>query len=173
MEFVFETCYDQKGMTAMARGLRKTLRKKKSRRSHVFGWIVVVLALLLSFNGGDAGFVITFRTVLTWLVVAVMVAALLFEDQMNGFFAGRRILAGSEKVVTTFREEGYRTESAAGCTDWTYGTVQAVAETGNYFVFMLSKNHAQIYDKTRLTGGTEEEFRAFMERQTGKPVQTV
>ena len=51
MEFVFETSYDQKGLTAMARGLRKTLRKKKSRRSHVFGWAVVVLGLLLSFNG--------------------------------------------------------------------------------------------------------------------------
>ena len=173
MEFVFETCYDQKGLTAMARGLRKTLRKKKNRRSHIFGWIVVVLALLLSFNGGETGFVLTFRTVLTWAVVAVMIAALLFEDQMNGFFAGRRLLAGSEKVVTTFREDGYRSESVAGCTDWSYGTVQAVAETGNYFVFLLSKTHAQIYDKTHLTGGTEEEFRVFIAEKTGKPVENV
>lgn len=173
MEFVFETRYDQKALTAMAKGLRKTLRKKKSRRSHIFGWIVAVLGLLLSFSGGDSGFVLTVQTVVTWVAVAVMIAALLFEDQINGFFAGRRLLAGSEKVVTTFREEGYRTESGAGCTDWNYGTVQAVAETGNYFIFLLSKTHAQIYDKTRLAGGTAEEFRAFMEKQTGKPVENL
>lgn len=173
MEFVFETSYDQKGLTAMARGLRKTLRKKKSRRSHVFGWVVVILGLLLSFNGGDAGFAITFKTVVTWLVVAVMIAALLFEDQMNGFFAGKRILAGSELAVTTFREDGYRSETGAGCTDWSYETVQAIAETGNYFVFLLSKNHAQIYDKTRMTGGTAEEFRAFITEKSGKTVQAV
>ena len=48
MEFSFETVYDQKAVTAMAHGLRKTIRKKHSRRSHVFGWFVVALTLLLT-----------------------------------------------------------------------------------------------------------------------------
>lgn len=43
MEFTFQTIYNQKELTTMARALRKTLRKKKSRRSHVFGWIAVIL----------------------------------------------------------------------------------------------------------------------------------
>ena len=47
MEFQFETRYDQKGLTAMARALRKTIRKKSSRRSHIFGWCIVALAILL------------------------------------------------------------------------------------------------------------------------------
>jgi len=51
--------------------------------------------------------------------------------------------------------------------------VQAVAETGNYFVFLLSKTHAQIYDKTHMTGGTAEEFRVFLAEKTGKPVESV
>lgn len=39
MEFTFDTVYDQRAVTAMAHGLRKTIRKKHSRRSHIFaGW---------------------------------------------------------------------------------------------------------------------------------------
>ena len=33
MRFVIQTTYDQKGMTAMARTLRKTIRRKKSIRT--------------------------------------------------------------------------------------------------------------------------------------------
>ena len=34
--FTFETAYNQKAMTTMARALRKTVRKKHSRRSRIF-----------------------------------------------------------------------------------------------------------------------------------------
>ena len=47
MEFQFETRYDQKGLNALARALRKTIRKKRSRRSHIFGWCIVALDVLL------------------------------------------------------------------------------------------------------------------------------
>ena len=46
MEIHVKTVYDQKALTAMARGLRKTVRRKRSRRSHIVGWVLVVLALL-------------------------------------------------------------------------------------------------------------------------------
>ena len=48
MEYTFETVYDQKAVSAMVRALRKTLRKKRSRRTHVWGWIVVILAFFLA-----------------------------------------------------------------------------------------------------------------------------
>lgn len=35
MEFVFDTVYNQKAVATMARTLRKTIRKRKSRRSHI------------------------------------------------------------------------------------------------------------------------------------------
>ena len=73
MNVTFQTVYDQKALRTMARALRKTVRKKHSRRSHVFGWIVAALGLLLSFLSGEDGFTVTGKTVLTWLVVAVIV----------------------------------------------------------------------------------------------------
>ena len=33
MKFVFETIYDQKGISVMAEALRKTIRKKKARNN--------------------------------------------------------------------------------------------------------------------------------------------
>lgn len=47
MEFTTATDYDMKTLTAMAKALRKTVRKRKSRRAHIFGWIVVLLGTLL------------------------------------------------------------------------------------------------------------------------------
>ena len=117
MQYTFETLYNQKSLAVMAKCLRKTIRKKKSKRSHIFGWLVVVLAVLLSFVSGDEGFVIDLRTIITWTAGAAIVIALVFEDQINGYFARK-----NEKIGM-------------------------IAETGKYFVFVFSENHAQVYDK--------------------------
>lgn len=170
MEFVFETEYNQRAMTAMAKGLRKTVRKKHSRRSHIFGWIVLALALLLSWvSEGLAGT----GTLVTWAAAVVMLLTMIFEDWINGYVARKRMLPGTAHAKATFTEEGYHSETAAGNTRWKYENIAAMAEMNRYFVFLFGKNHGQIYDKRHLTGGTVEEFRAFMESKTGKVMETV
>ena len=173
MEFVFETVYDQQAVTAMARALRKTVRKKHSRRSHIVGWVLVVLALALSFATGENGFAVTGKTVFTWLVVLIMVVTLIWEDAINGYFARKRALPGTEHTSTTFDAEGYFSSNAAGDTRWNYENVLLVAEDANYFVFVLNVNHAQVYDKRRMTGGTAGDFRAFIEDVTEKTVEKI
>jgi len=173
MNITFQTIYDQKALRTMARALRKTVRKKHSRRSHIFGWIVAVLGLVLSLLPGEDGFAVTGKSVLTWLVVAVIVTALIWEDQINGYFAGKRALPGTKQTTSTFDEEGYTSVNTAGETRWSYANIQAVAETEAYFVFILNVNHAQVYQKGNMTGGTAEEFRAFMEEKLGKSVEQI
>ena len=173
MEFTLNSVYDQMAVTAMARALRKTVRKKHSRRSHIFGWIIVILGLLLSLLPGEDGFTITFKTVVTWLVVLVIVVTLLFEDAINGYFARKRALPGTVQTQTTFGPDGYYSINAAGETLWSYQNVKIVAETRAYLVFVLNKNHAQVYDKRTVSGGTETEFREFLMEVTGKPIQAV
>ena len=173
MGFVAESIYDQKAVTAMARVLRRTVRKNHSRRSHLLGWIIVVLALLLSFLPGEDGFSVTSKTVVTWLVVLVMVVTLLFEDSINGYFARKRALPGTERTTTIFQPDGYRSVNAAGETLWSYGNVKTVVEAGDYLVFVLNQNHAQVYDKRTISGGTEAEFQKFLMGVTGKPLQRV
>lgn len=168
MEFTFVTRYDQKAMTAMARALRKTVRRKKNKRSRVFGWLVVLLALLLLFTSGKEGFVLDLRAAVTILAVVVMVLALLFEDPMNGYFARKRMLPGTDLAEVVFGEESYFSVTDAGKTEWKYEKISALAESAGYFAFVFGTNHAQVYDKRSLGGGTEAEFRSFIEARTGK-----
>ena len=170
MEFRFETQYTAKTMVVMARALRKTIRKKRSHRSHIFGWVVFALGVLLVLVNG---FALNFRTVITLAAAAVILFALLFEDRINGYVASKQLLPGMEKAVTVFSEGGFTSTTDVGTTEWKYDKIAMLAETAGFFVFIFSASHAQLYDKQHLQGGTAEEFRRFIEQQTGKPVQQI
>lgn len=170
MEFTLKTVYDQKACTAMAKAARKTVRKKRSRRVHIFGWIVIVLALLLTLPLGNEAYVITAKTVFTWIVTAIMLAAMLFEDHLNGFITKKRVLPGSASVTTVFTDENYTTTTPIASTHWQYENIAAIAEVGTYLVFFFSTSHAQIYDLRAVEGGTADEFKAFLTEKTEKPV---
>ena len=173
MEFTFETVYDQKAVTAMAHGLRKTIRKKRSRRSHVFGWLVIVLVLLLTLPLDGEPLQIEGRTIITWAAGLMVLITLLFEDKINAWIARGRMMAGTDRAVCTFTQDGYCSESAAGKTEWHYENIRYIAEDKNYFVFIFDKNHAQVYAKQGMTHGTAEEFRTFIAEVTGKEVQCI
>lgn len=170
MEFMFDTVYDRKAMTVMAKGLRKTVRKKHSRRSHIFGWIVIVLALLLSWPSAEG---VEKKDVVTWIVILVLILTQVLEDRLNGWIASKRMLPGTDRATATFSEDGYYSETAMGNTEWKYENISALAETKDFFVFVFGQNHAQVYDKHTLTGGTAEEFRTFVQEKTEKKMTVI
>ncbi len=168
MQFTFETIYNQKALTAMAKGIRKTVRKKRSKRSHVCGWIVIALSALLTLADINTGFAITANKIVTWIATLVILVVLIFEDKINGYFARKRMLAGTEKSKATFSEEVFSSETEVGKTEWNYDRILTLAETKNYFVFVFSSSHAQVYDKNSISGGTVDEFRNFICERTQK-----
>lgn len=170
MEFAFETQYNAKTMASMAKALRRTIRKKHSRRSHIFGWIVTVLALLLLIS---KGFAFDFRAIVTFIAILAILTALLFEDRINGYVAKKRLLPGTEKTVTIFSERGFVSITEIGKSEWNYDKVIMIAETTDFFVFIFSASHAQLYDKRHLRGGTADDFRRFIEAATEKQVQPI
>lgn len=171
MEFTFTTAYDQKAMTAMARALRKTIRKKRSHRAHIFGWIVVVLGLLLTLPFGRDHYEVTARTVITWIAVVVILFVFFKEDAINGYIARKRMLPQLLSATTVFAAEGYHSSTEIGSSDFHYESIVAIAETADYFVFLFSKNHAQVYDKNSITGGTVDAFRTFIQNAAGHDIQ--
>lgn len=173
MEFVFETLYNQKGISVMAKALRKTIRKKKSIRSHIFGILIIVCAIFLSFPKNGMEFKITGNFIATWLAVIAMVIALIFEDRLNGYIAKKRMLTGMEKSVVTFKEDVYISETNLGKTEFYYNNITAIAETNEYFVFIFAPNHAQIYDKNGIIKGTIDEFKTFITQKTEKEIQQI
>lgn len=166
MNFAFNTVYDIDALTAMARAVRKTTHKKHSSRSHKFGWIVIVIAVLfvvLSVVTNNFGA----NTVFTAAAALVMVAALIWEDRLNALIASKRMMKGAEKGVVTFYDDNYVSETDVGTTEFKYKTIQAVAKRGDYIVFVFSRRHAQVYDMRAMTNGTPKEFCKFIEKKTG------
>lgn len=169
MEFSFETTYDQKALTAMAKGLRKTVRKKRSRRSHILGWIIIFLATFLGLFSGP----FDFRAAITLLAALVMFVVLCFEDHINGYFAGKRILPGTETSISYFTADVFSSATKIGKSEFYYENIAALAEANHYFIFLFSNNHAQVYDKRTLTGGCIDEFRGFIQDKTQKTIVAV
>lgn len=176
MKYTFETLYNQEALTVMAKCLRKTVRRKKSKRSYIFGWIVVILAVILSVASDAESFAIDFKKVITWATALAIVVSFIFEDWLNGYFAKKRMLKGTEKSTSTFDTEiatAFISETAIGKSEFSYDKVAQIAETERYFVFIFSENHAQVYDKVSISGGTVDEFREFISKVTNKTVVIV
>lgn len=161
-EFACETDYNIKAFAAMAKALRKTIRKKKSRRAHIFGWIVAVLGIA-SLAAWEVN-----RVTLAALIV--LIPFLLFEDWINGFVGKKKNLPGAEHCSCRFYPDRFIAVTGIGKTEFGYDRIQYVTEDAGYFVFIINEKRAQAYDKKKLTGGTCAEFRKWIEERTGLSV---
>lgn len=173
MEFIIETIYNQESITAMAKAMRKTVRRKRNKRTRIAGWIIIILALLLTIPSKDEEFVLEANMIVTWIVVLIMGLVILFEDNINAYIAKKRMVMGTEKAVTEFKEESYISTTDMGKTEWYYKNIIQIAETKEYFIFIFDNSHAQIYDKNKFTKGTVEEFRTFICEKTGKEIKNI
>lgn len=173
MEFVFDTIYNQKALTSMVKGVRKTVRRKRTARSRVFGYIVIAMAILMILSDVKNGFVFDAKKLVTIFAVLAILIVLIFEDSINGYIARKRMLPGTEKSKVTFREDGFFSETAVGNTEWKYDRILEIAEMKDYFVFVFGISHAQVYDKNSLSGGTVDEFRSFICEKTGKTIVNI
>lgn len=162
MEFTVQTTYDQKAMKALAKGLRKTLRAKRNRRSRIFATVVVLLGMFLIWSRKT----VDLRSIVTAAAMLAIVFALLREDDLNGRIARKRGLPGLEESFTTFRKENYHSITALGETTFYYEKILALGESEEYFILLFSPSHGQVYAKAGLSGGTADEFRRFLEEKT-------
>ena len=173
MGIQFETDYNMETLTAMAKSLRKTVRRKRSRRVHIFAAVVLVLGILTILATVAGGEPLGASGVVTLLAMLVLILTTLFEDRLNARFAKKRLLPGTEHAVATFEEDGYISATSAMESRFSYAQIVAVAETERYFVFALSSHHTQAYDKLHIRGGSIEDFRAFIAEKTGKFIEEI
>lgn len=173
MEFHFATVYDCACLTAMAKALRKTVRRKRSRRTHLLGGVLILVVLLMwlpIINGRRSP---DFGDIISLIVIVVMAVVLWKEDSLNAILAQKRMLPSSRKAEAIFTDSGYRNVTEAAVTEWSYENIPlaAICDVGDYVVFALNKTFAQAFDKRSLTGGSIEEFYSFIEEKTGKTVE--
>ena len=169
MEFTCHTTYDQKALTAMARAVRKTVRAKRNRCIHLNTWIMIALLLVsLWLCWGDI-----WQTALHCTVIAVLLLITWKEDALNAFFAKRKAMPGTDAANTEFFSDHFLTKSNAAESKWQYDKILALAETRDYLVFIMGKDHALAVEKATLKGGSVPEFCCFVEEKTGRKIQNV
>lgn len=134
---------------------------------------MVLLGTLLLLPPAGSSFSISGKTLLTLAAVLAILLTFIFEDRLNGYFARKRLLPGTESAVSVFKEDSYHTETRSGQTDWPYDRIVAMAELPDCFILILGENHAQAYDKARLKGGSPEEFARFLEEKTQLPITRI
>ena len=173
-EFQIHSAYDHKALKTMARVLRKTMRRKRNIALRVFGWFAVTLFALSEIALAAIGaFSWDFGNVIVVLAVVIMLTTLLFEDDLNAWIAALSLIPGTREADTRFTPDCYTVVTQAAETRWNYERIQAIGETQDSFVFMLSKRHTQQFPKAGMTSGTPDEFRDFLTKKTGLPVRYV
>ena len=169
MEFTCHTTYNQNALTAMARAVRKTVRSKQSRWIRLYARIIVVLLLVSLW--------LTWGNILQTVLHGAVIAALLLidwkEDAINAYFAKRKALPGTAASDTTFFSDHFLVKTAAAESKWQYDKILALAETGDYLVFVMGKNHALAMEKAALEGGSVSTFFHFLEEKSGQKIQNV
>lgn len=173
MEFVFETVYNKKALEDMAKSMRKTVRKKSTKRSDIMVIILIILTVLISLPIGEEPYELKTNVVFTWFVTIILFVVWIFQDKLNAYVASKKMIKGSEKATCTFKENIYISDAQIGKTEFKYDCILEIAETENYFIFLLDKIHAQAYDKNMLNGGTIDEFRKFIAEKTKLEIQKV
>ena len=88
-------------------------------------------------------------------------------------FPKQKVLPGAELADTTFYADHYLVKTGAAESKWQYDKILALAETQDYLIFVMGKNHALAMEKVTLEGGSISEFCHFIEEKSGRKIQNI
>lgn len=98
-----------------------------------------------------------------------------FYHRFQAWAASKLVLKGNPEYTLDCDEQGYTVSSTTAygaATDRTdYSTLWKLCETKEYFVLLLNKRSGYIVDKDGFVQGSPGEFRTFLTKKTGLPVQ--
>ena len=167
MELKFKLNYDLKAMTVMARAIRKGLQEEQNKKSKIIGWVFVALTLLI----------LLFAETFGWMQIAALIfiagfaAYLIWPDQVNGYLALRKLAAGMRSGEWLFRDDGYFSNTEAGESDYSYKNIFMMVESQGYMILVFHEGNAHIIDMSTVAGGTAEDFRRLLRRETSLTIQ--
>ena len=169
MEFTFDLNYDLKAMTAMAKAIRVGLQEEQNKKSKIIGWGFVALTILILLFSSTFGWMQIAATI----IIALFAAYLIWQDQVNAYFAMKRL---PEKMRTgrwLFRDDGYFSDTEAGESDYSYKNIFMMVESQGYMILVFHEGRAHIIDLSTIQGGTAQDFRRLLRRETSLTIQEV
>ena len=169
MEFTFDLNYDLKAMTAMARAIRVGLQEEQNKKSKIIGWGFVALTILILLFSSTFGWM----QIAASIIIALFAAYLIWQDQVNAYFAMKKL---PEKMRTgrwLFRDDGYFSDTEAGESDYSYKNIFMMVESQGYMILVFHEGRAHIIDLSTIQGGTAQDFRRLLRRETSLTIQEV
>ena len=173
MDFSFETLYDQRALTAVAKAIRKIFRRKNSIFMRIFGICFIAFGIYKSSPLSGNAFDFSVGGVLGYVALLMIMVAVFFEDSVNGMIARTRLPRGEFIVDAQFDEELFHLHTQTNSNTMQYQRIRYLTETKYYYIFIFNEHHAEVFEKDTLAGITDREFRQFMLDKTGKKFQTV
>jgi hypothetical protein len=169
MEFTFDLNYDLKAMTAMAKAIRVGLQEEQNKKSKIIGWGFVALTVLILLFSSTFGWM----QIAASIIIALFAAYLIWQDQVNAYFAMKKL---PEKMRTgrwLFRDDGYFSDTEAGESDYSYKNIFMMVESQGYMILVFHEGRAHIIDLSTIQGGTAQDFRRLLRRETSLTIQEV
>lgn len=166
MDFSFQTIYDHAALTAIARALRKTYRKKNSLITRIFMVLVLAFGIYSSTPLSGRELRITAGSIICYVTLLIILVTLLWEDGMNAMFAKKRLPRKEHIVDAVFDDDGFTIGTGEDKMYCAYQRINHLAETKYFYIFIFGENRAEIFDKDGLAGISEEEFRDFICKKT-------
>ena len=169
MEFTFDLNYNQKAMTAMAKAVRTVLQEEQDKKSKIIGWVFVTLTVLILLFSKSFGWM----QIAACILIAGFAAYLIWQDQVNGYFAMKKLPEKMRTGKWLFREDGYFSDTEAGESDYSYENIFLMVETQEYMMLVFHEGTAHIIDMSTIQGGTAADFRKLLRRKTSLTIQEV
>ena len=182
MEFICETIYDAKALTAAARVARKTVGKTADMVLRAGACAFCVMALMgvviPAWLGPKEGETMSVGILLVgvFVVTAVdlfIVWLLVFGDSLEGRRVSKRLQPGTERAVAVFTEENLTVATEIDKQEFSYNAIHLIAETTDYFVVVIGEEHAEIFSKSGISKGTVEDFRSFIQQKANIEIISV
>lgn len=167
MEFTFELNYNQKAMTAMAKAIRSGLQEEQDKKSKIIGWGFVALTVLILLFSESFGWM----QIAACVLITCFAAYLIWQDQVNGYLAMKRLPEKMRKGRWLFREDGYFSDTEAGESDYSYENIFLMVESQGYMMLVFHEGKAHIIDMSTIQGGTTQDFRKLLRRKTSLTIQ--
>ena len=169
MEFTFDLNYDLKAMTAMAKAIRVGLQEEQNKKSKIIGWGFVALTILILLFSSTFGWMQIAATI----IIALFAAYLIWQDQVNAYFAMKKLPAKMRTGRWLFRDDGYFSDTEAGESDYSYKNIFMMVESQGYMILVFHEGRAHIIDLSTIQGGTAQDFRRLLRRETSLTIQEV
>ena len=169
MEFTFDLNYDLKAMTAMAKAIRVGLQEEQNKKSKIIGWGFVALTVLILLFSSTFGWM----QIAASIIIALFAAYLIWQDQVNAYFAMKKLPAKMRTGRWLFRDDGYFSDTEAGESDYSYKNIFMMVESQGYMILVFHEGRAHIIDLSTIQGGTAQDFRRLLRRETSLTIQEV